>query len=349
VEAVQTLGGRYRLVELLGRGGMSAVWRAHDEVLGRSVAVKVMGARHAADPTRRARLRAEAQAVACLSHPYITGVHDYGESPTVSGERVPYLVMELVRGPTLAQRLKAGSLPARAAMRICAQVAIALAAAHARGLVHRDVKPGNVILTPAGPKVVDFGIAAAAGERGEPGSNGEIWGTPAYVAPERLAGGRVSPAADVYALGLVLYRALAGSVPWPAATAVELLYAHQYEEPAPLPPIAGVPAEVRALCHRCLAKDPRRRPTAREVAAVLARASGLPLEPGGAPRPVPRHSWLATAVLASCGPRAARRRAARLVLSAAVVLVMGAFAGSCGSAVQPGWHAGVPVATVPAP
>jgi len=275
VAAVEVLGGRYRLVERLGMGGMSVVWRAYDEVLGRQVAVKVLAAKFAADQDSRDRIRAEAQAAARLSHPHVTGVYDYGESTADDGATVPYVVMELISGRTLAERLARGPMPWRAALRVGAEVAAALAAAHARGLVHRDVKPANVMLTPAGAKVVDFGIAAIAGESGEPGPDGMLLGTPAYLAPERLAGGPVRPATDVYALGLLLYRSLTGGLPWKAETTTQMITAHVYVEPAPLPALDGVPEGVSDLCLRCLAKNPADRPTSREVARTLAAAAGI--------------------------------------------------------------------------
>jgi serine/threonine-protein kinase len=270
---VERLGGRYRLVERLGDGGMSVVWRAYDEVLGRPVAVKVLAGERVRDAESRSWIRAEAKAAARLSHPHISGVYDYGEARGDSDERVPYVVMELVAGPTLAQRLEEGPLPVRTALLVCAQVAAALAAAHARGLVHRDIKPGNVILSPVGAKVVDFGIAAVAGAR-ESIDGGVLWGTPAYLAPERLCGGEVVPASDVYALGLLLYRLLAGGSPWPVETVTQMLIAQQYREPSRLPPLTGVDPAVTDLCRRCLAKDPAERPDAAEAARVLAEASG---------------------------------------------------------------------------
>ena len=278
VDPVRVLGERYRLVERLGEGGMSIVWRAYDEVLNRQVAIKVLAGN--ADGPSRERIRGEARAAARLTHPHITSVHDFGEARGESGELVPYVVMELVRGPTLSERLKAGRLPVGAALLICAQVAAALAAAHARGLVHRDVKPGNVMLSPAGAKVMDFGIAAVAGDLSESPVDGEIWGTPAYLAPERLTGGEVLPASDVYALGLLLYRLLAGRPVWRAETVTQMLLAHQYEEPAPLPPLDGVPEPVAVLCQQCLAKRPEDRPSAGEAARVLAEASGGDLAVG---------------------------------------------------------------------
>lgn len=259
----------------VGAGGMSTVWRAVDEVLRREVAVKVLAPD--ADATVNDRLRHEAQAVARLTHPYIAPVYDYGEFVDEHDQCIAYVVMELVRGESLAARLREEiSLPWREAVTIGAQVAAALAHAHALHIVHRDVTPGNVMLTTAGAKVVDFGIAAAVGD-GEFDANGVLLGTPAYLAPERLAGGSVGTAGDVYALGLLLYRCLTGSRPWSAATATEMVRAHRYYEPEPLPALPGLPADVVDICHGCIAKDPAERPTAAEVAFALADAVGLAL------------------------------------------------------------------------
>lgn len=266
------LGGRYRLIEPLGTGGMSVVWQGYDEVLNRAVAVKVLHSGHAVDARARDRIRAEAQRAAKLAHPYITAVHDFGES----GSGVPYVVMELITGPTLAEVVDAGPVPVADALRICAQVAAALTAAHARGVVHRDIKPVNIMLPRSGVKVLDFGISAAAGEP-EPAPDGRsVWGTPAYLAPERIDGGEVTPASDVYALGLLLYRLLAGAPPWHAESIADLFDAHRFLAPAPLPALPGVPAAVRDTCMACLEKNPRSRPTAGEVAKVLAAAAGRP-------------------------------------------------------------------------
>jgi serine/threonine-protein kinase len=283
----QVLDGRYRLTEHLGAGGMSVVWKAHDQLLNRSVAVKVLASLQATTPAARLRIRAEAQAAAQLWHPNVTNVYDYGESAIESDQCVPYVVMELLPGRTLSQRLADGPLAPRAALRICAEVGSALAAAHARGLVHRDVKPSNIMLTPSGAKVVDFGLAAVAGQA-ELDDDGELRGTPAYLAPERLTGGEVLPASDVYALGLLIHRALTNDLPWQAETTTQMLNAHVYIEPAPLPPINGVLPEVNHICHRCLAKDPADRPSAGEVAAVLADAAGIVLMPqDDGPDPAP--------------------------------------------------------------
>ncbi|GHJ14968.1 hypothetical protein TPA0908_29630 [Micromonospora sp. AKA38] len=271
---MQLLGERYRLVEQLGAGGMSVVWRGYDEVLGRQVAVKVLASRLASDKAFRHRIRVEAQAAARLCHPNITNVYDYGESVQV-GLTVPYVVMELVDGGPLSSRLgRDGQLPWREALTIGAEVASALATAHARGVVHRDVTPGNVMLTATGVKVVDFGISALVGES-DKGPDGALLGTPAYLAPERLDNGHVSPATDIYAVGLLLYRMLTGRLPWQASTTTEMLRAHMYHDPDPMPPVPGLPGQVTELVQRCLAKRPEDRPPTAEVARTLAEAVGI--------------------------------------------------------------------------
>ncbi|WP_285684783.1 serine/threonine-protein kinase [Actinoplanes sp. NBRC 103695] len=268
------LANRYRLVERLGAGGMSVVWRGFDEVLGRQVAVKVLPPSTSSDSSFRRRLRAEAQAAARLSHPHITNVYDYGEATTVDGEPVPYVVMELVDGESLAAVLaRSRRLPWPAAVRIASEVSAALAAAHSRGIVHRDVTPANVMLTPTGAKVVDFGISALIGEN-DIDPDGSLLGTPAYLAPERLEGGQVSPATDVYAVGLLIYRTLIGQLPWDVGTTTALLRAHQYTEPDPLPPVEGLPLIVSDLVERCLQKRPDDRPSSAELAEILAGAAG---------------------------------------------------------------------------
>ncbi|HEU4424360.1 MAG TPA: serine/threonine-protein kinase [Pilimelia sp.] len=281
----QLLDGRYRLVEQLGAGGMAVVLRGYDEVLGRQVAVKVLAPTLAADDSFRRRIRIEAQAAARLCHPHITNVYDYGEADLPDGSTVPYVVMELVDGKPLAAHLAGGAaLPWREAVAACTEIASALAAAHARGVVHRDITPANVILTPGGAKVVDFGISAVVGESDQ-APDGSLLGTPAYVAPERLDAGTVSPATDVYALGVLLYRTLTGRLPWEAATTTQMLTAHRYADPAPMPAVAGLPEEVGELCRRCLAKRPEERPSSAAVARALAGVIGItalvPVSPAG--------------------------------------------------------------------
>ncbi|MFG1602685.1 protein kinase [Actinoplanes sp. NPDC049265] len=275
MEVQQSLGGRYKLLNELGSGGMAVVWKAHDEVLNRPVAIKVLAGRYADDAQSRARIQAEARAAATISHPNITQIYDYGESDD-GGMKLPYVVMELINGPTLAERVLQGPVPPRAAFRIGGEVAAALAAAHAHGLVHRDIKPANVMVTPARAKVVDFGIAASAGP-GRP--DDELLGTPAYLAPERLLSDRIEPASDVYALGVLLYRMLADNSPWSVDTTTQMLDAHVYVEPEPLPELTGVPAGVHDLVSRCLLKDPAERPSAAEVSETLLEAADAPNAP----------------------------------------------------------------------
>ncbi|MFF5232667.1 serine/threonine-protein kinase [Dactylosporangium sp. NPDC000521] len=312
------LGGRYHLDEVLGVGGMSTVWRAHDVVLGRDVAVKLLSGRHAADAGSRRQIRVEARVAAGLAHPNVAQVHDFGET-VEDGQRTPYIVMELVPGPTLHQRFAGAPLPPPLVFRICAEVAAGLAAAHAEGLVHRDVKPANVILAPTGAKVVDFGIAAGFGAAEED----DLLGTPEYLAPERMTEDAVTPASDVYSLGVLLYRLLAGHLPWTASGSAGLLQAHLSTPPAALPALPGVPAELAQLCERCLAKDPADRPTAAEVAAILA-AAAVPVPAGtpGGPDPgadgaaaavaAPVPVAAVTSVAAVDGPGVAGRRRTRL-------------------------------------
>src|SRR2546421_7027160 len=262
------LDGRYRLIERMGRGGMATVWRAHDERLSRTVAVKILDGRLPDDQAGRLHMRAEARALARLSHQHIADVYDFGTPENAA----PYLVMELVEGPSLASVLiERQALPWRAALTVCAQVADALAAAHARGVVHRDVTAANVMLTPAGVKLIDFGICALEGQQ-QTDADGQLLGTLAYTAPERLHGRPVAAAADVYSVGSLLYRTLSGRLPWQAATPEELLLAGQ--QPEPLPPIDGLPAGVTNACIRCLDRDPDRRPTAAELAHQFNDALG---------------------------------------------------------------------------
>jgi serine/threonine-protein kinase len=327
VRTEQVLDGRYRLDARLGAGGMSVVWRAHDLVLDREVAVKVLAGTAAASPAARERVRSEAQAAARLWHPHVTNVYDYGESPGDDGAPVPYVVMELLPGRTLSDRLAEGPLSAPSALRTLAEVAAALAAAHAQNVVHRDVKPSNVMLTPTGAKVVDFGIAAVVGSA-ELDGDGLLLGTPAYLAPERLTAGQVTAASDVYALGLLIHRVLTNRLPWLAETTTAMLKAHVYAEPAPLPPVEGVPTEVNELCDRCLAKEPSDRPTAAEAAAILAEAAGIVPPPSDDGPPA---GWAAaldgrtTSTVPPADNRAtvdtARRRRRNLLAAGAAVLV----------------------------
>ncbi|MEU8184345.1 protein kinase [Micromonospora sp. NPDC049044] len=269
------LHDRYVLHERIGLGGMSEVWRADDDVLGRPVAIKVLAGQLAADPQLRATIQREARAAARLTHPHVTQVYDYAEATLTGGVVVPYLVMELVDGHNLADRLRGGPLPWPEAVRVAGQIAAALAAAHRIGVVHRDVKPGNVMLTDTGAKVLDFGIAALGGLDGQSGE--PLMGTPAYFAPERLRAGPPDPASDVYALGALLYRTLTGQAPLPVQSWEDALEVHRRGTPVPPLRVPGLPADVAELTLACLAANPADRPSAAHLARRF--GAGQPVEP----------------------------------------------------------------------
>ncbi|WP_327040239.1 serine/threonine protein kinase [Micromonospora ureilytica] len=269
------LHDRYVLHERIGLGGMSEVWRGDDEVLGRPVAIKVLAGQFATDPQLRATIQREARAAARLTHPHVTQVYDYAEATLAGGVVVPYLVMELVDGHNLADRLRTGPLPWPEAVRVAGQIAAALAAAHRIGVVHRDVKPGNVMLTDTGAKVLDFGIAALGGLDGQSGE--PLMGTPAYFAPERLAAGPPDPASDVYALGALLYRTLTGRAPLPVQSWEDALEVHRRGTPVPPLRVPGLPADIAELTVACLAANPADRPSAAHLARRF--GAGQPIEP----------------------------------------------------------------------
>jgi len=260
------LGGRYRLDELLASGGMAQEWLGTDEVLRRAIALKILHQHLAADETFVTRFRHEAIAVAKLSHPSIVNVYD-----TCSDDGIEAIVMELVRGQTLRQRLDDGALDPWVAANIAAQVAGALAVAHAAGLVHRDIKPANILLSQDGRvKVGDFGIAKAA-ESADLTQEGSFLGTAKYLAPEQIEGNPVDGRTDLYSLGVVLYEMLCGRVPFEADTASATALARLHNDPQrPRLVRAGVPRELEAITMRLLARDPAGRfPTATDVRAAL--------------------------------------------------------------------------------
>ena len=263
------LAERYELEERLGAGGMASVYRGTDRLLDRTVAVKVLDRMLGRDPEFVERFRREARAAAGLTHPGTVSVYDTGED---AGRR--FIVMELVEGETLADLLarEAPLHPDRAAV-LGAEVLEALAAAHDRGLVHRDVKPGNVLLTPEGePKVTDFGIArAAASETLTMGS--KVLGTAAYLAPEQARGRRVDARCDLYAMGCVLYEMLAGAPPFTGESVISIATKHLHEEPPPLP--RSVPPAIASVVMRALEKDPEDRfPDARAMGDALRESAG---------------------------------------------------------------------------
>jgi eukaryotic-like serine/threonine-protein kinase len=264
--ASYVLADRYRLGDRIAAGGMGEVWRAVDLLLDRPVAVKLLRDEYAQHPETLARFRAEARHTAAVSHPGIAQVYDYGEA----GPGQPsFLVMELVDGPPLTELLARGPLDPALVMDVVAQAAAGLGAAHAAGLVHRDIKPGNLLVGPGGAvKITDFGIAHAAGSAPLT-RTGTLIGTPAYLAPERVAGASAGPASDLYSLGIVAYECLAGAPPF-TGTPMEVALAHQYQSLPPLPP--AVPLPVAALVAELTAGDPAGRPAdAGEVAARAAR------------------------------------------------------------------------------
>ncbi|MFF4877837.1 protein kinase [Micromonospora sp. NPDC000668] len=279
------LARRYRLIDQVGAGGMSVIWRARDEVLDRVVALKVLAPSLAADARFRGMVREEARAAAQLVHPHVTSVHDYGETVDPDGSITSFVVMELLSGEELKLRLTEGPLPWAEAVQVGAQIADALAAAHRLGIVHRDITPANVMMTDVGVKVLDFGIATRIGAPDED-EDGGTFGTPAYVAPERLDGAPAQPATDVYSLGVLLHEALTGRVPYPADTWEQLSAALAGGPPPTLAEVPELPSVVARICLRSLARDPADRPTARQVSTAL-RDQLLPADPPTATIRVP--------------------------------------------------------------
>ncbi|WP_225849312.1 serine/threonine-protein kinase [Streptomyces sp. HPF1205] len=260
------VAGRYRLEERLARGGMGAVWRGVDTTLGRPVAVKVLAIED--DPDLTERFRLEARAAARLNHPNLVAAYDFG-----AHDGRPYLVMELVDGHSLSEELAGyGPLDPDRAAGIAAQTARGLAAAHGQSVVHRDIKPGNLMLAADGTvKIADFGIARLIDEASPAlTATGHVMGSSAYLAPERALGAPAVPASDVYSLGCVLYEMLTGRPPFGGGTAAAV--AHQHVQATPVPPgrlRPGIPAALADLLPHLMAKDPAARPTAQELATRL--------------------------------------------------------------------------------
>jgi serine/threonine protein kinase len=295
----EVLAGRYELGEVIGHGGMSVVRRGMDRQLQREVAVKLLRPAYAAHPESRRRFEEEARAAARISHPSVVTVFDSGED----GEQA-FLVMECLPGRTLADLLGGGPLPEDQLRSLAIDLLGALAAAHAVGVVHRDVKPGNVLLTPDGSaKLADFGIAKTT-ETPDLTATGLVVGTAWYVAPERLAGRPASPASDLYSLGVVLYEAAAGEKPHEGS-----------------PPLAVEP-RVAAAIERALEPDPAKRfGSAAEMRAAITGATTATAAPPTAPMPLEP-----TALLAAPAGTRRRRRSPWAIVAAVAALLVGALA-----------------------
>ncbi|MEU1589764.1 protein kinase [Micromonospora sp. NPDC005710] len=264
----EVIGDRYRLVESIASGGMGDVWRAVDETLDRCVAIKMLRPRLVADPGFGERFRREARAMAALRHQGVAQVYDYGEVSRSDGSVLAYIVMECVQGQPLSERIaEVGRLGVAETMSIAAQTARALQAAQDAGVVHRDVKPGNLIIEPDGHVVlVDFGVAVTQ-EAASLTATNQVVGTALYMAPEQVTRNEITSAIDIYALGAVVYHCLAGRPPHEGETALAVALRHLQEEPPPLP--ADVPEAVQRLVATAMAKEPTRRfPTAAGLATA---------------------------------------------------------------------------------
>ena len=276
----QLYGDRYRLQLRIAIGGMGEVWQAEDELILRPVAIKILKEEYLSDPNFLERFRSEARSAALVEHEGIANVFDYGEDTGAA-----YLVMELVPGESLSRLLERQKrLPEDQVLDIMAQTARALAAAHARGLVHRDIKPGNLLITPEGKvKITDFGIARV-GDQVPLTKTGQVMGTVQYLAPEQATGKSSTPATDLYSLGVVSYEGLAGRRPFTGENQMAIAMAHINEMPPALP--ESIDPRVQNLVLSCLAKKPNQRPESATSLAIRAEALLREKRKGVKPKPI---------------------------------------------------------------
>jgi serine/threonine-protein kinase len=282
------LGGRYRLEHVVGHGGMATVFAAHDVVLERTVAIKLLQRRHDEGGIVQERFRREALTEARIVHPNVVTVHDVGEH-----DGRPYIVMDYVEGRSLAELVAQGPMPAERVAVIGMGVARALAAAHAAGVVHRDVKPANILIDEHGiPHLTDFGLARASdGRDRDVTAPGILLGSAPYIAPEQARNAAALPACDLYALGAVLYHALAGEPPFDGEGAIDITLRRFEEDPPPLTSrVPGVDEQLAALVHTLLAREPAGRPSSADavIEPLLDIAARLRLErtaPDSEPHP----------------------------------------------------------------
>lgn len=318
-----TLEDRYELRERIGQGGGSTVYRAIDHRLGRDVAVKVLGPELASDPAFVERFRREARAAASLSHPNVVAVHDWGER-----DGSYHIVMELVAGNDLKSEIRhRGALPEAEALRIAMQIAAGLDAAHRRGVIHRDLKPQNVLLDPNGHvKVADFGIARVSGQS-QLTRTDELFGTVHYLSPEQAEGKPADERSDLYSLGIVLYEMLTGTLPFEADTPIAVASMHLREAPPPPRTIRPeLSRETESVVLRALEKDPARRyQSASAMREGLDRAHDGPRHRGPAGFPA-AHDLTARLRSAS-----APVKIAPIVFLVVVWLFLGTLGAECGS------------------
>ncbi|MGH7297202.1 MAG: protein kinase domain-containing protein, partial [Polyangiaceae bacterium] len=280
-----TIAGRYLIEDVIGEGGMATVYRARHKLVDRACAVKVMNPALASDPTTRERFRREAKSAQTLAHPNVIEIFDQGETP----EGTTYIVMELLDGKTLADLTEAGAVPLPRALPIMIQIARGIARAHDLGVVHRDLKPENIFIVRRQidgtdiVKILDFGIAKSRGDSRLTNA-GELFGTPQYLAPERITGGEAGPSVDLYALGVIFFEMATGKLPFEANDPTTFLIKHMKEKPPPpraLDP--RLPEKLDTLIVQLLEKDPKARPVdahrIEQELVVLARSLGIPTPP----------------------------------------------------------------------